>query len=123
MNKNVFTENNTRENLSIIYEGEVELFKTTPYGGEKRLSIFGKYDFLGEGALMDDSPHSTSARATVNSVILRLSRDKFKELMVDHNDVAMDILSKIARVISRRMSSANTRSVNLAAQYQSGRTR
>ena len=123
VNSMVFTENNTRENLSIIYEGEVELIKTTPYGGEKRLSIFGKYDFLGEGALMDDSPHSTSARATVNSVILRLSRDKFKELMVDHNDIAMDILSKIARVISRRMSSANTRSVNLAAQYQSGRTR
>ncbi|HEY6625589.1 MAG TPA: aspartate ammonia-lyase, partial [Ignavibacteriaceae bacterium] len=123
INGMVFTENNTRENLSIIYEGEVELFKTTPYGGEKRLSIFGKYDFLGEGALMDDSPHSTSARATVNSVIFRLSRDKFKELMVEHNDVAMDILSKIARVISRRMSSANTRSVNLAAQYQSGRTR
>jgi aspartate ammonia-lyase len=121
--KNVFTENNTRENLSIIYEGEVELFKTTPYSGEKRLSIFGKYDFLGEGALMDDSPHSTTARATVDSIILRLSRDKFKELMVEHNDVAMDILSKIARVISRRMSSANTRSVNLAAQYQSGRTR
>jgi len=123
INGMVFTENNTRENLSIIYEGEVELFKTTPYGGEKRLSIFGKYDFLGEGSLMDDSPHSTSARATVNSVILRLSRNKFKELMVEHNDVAMDILSKIARVISRRMSSANTRSVNLAAQYQSGRTR
>ncbi|MBK9097609.1 MAG: aspartate ammonia-lyase [bacterium] len=123
INGMVFAENNIRENLSIIYEGEVELFKTTPYGGEKRLSIFGKYDFLGEGALMDDSPHSTSARATVNSVILRLSRDKFKELMIEHNDVAMDILSKIARVISRRMSSANTRSVNLAAQYQSGRTR
>ena len=123
INGMVFTENNTRENLSIIYEGEVELFKTTPYGGEKRLSVFGKYDFLGEGALMDDSPHSTSARATINSVIFRLSRDKFKELMIEHNDVAMEILSKIARVISRRMSSANTRSVNLAAQYQSGRTR
>lgn len=123
INGMVFTENNTRENLSIIYEGEVELFKTTPYGGEKRLSVFGKYDFLGEGALMDDSPHSTSARATINSVIVRLSRDKFKELMIEHNDVAMEILSKIARVISRRMSSANTRSVNLAAQYQSGRTR
>ncbi len=119
----VFTENNARENLSIIFEGEVELFKSTPYGGEKRLSIFGKYDFLGEGALMDDSPHSTSARATTNTTILRLSREKFKELMVEHNEVAMDVLAKIARVISRRMSSANTRSVNHAAQYQSGRTR
>lgn len=41
INSMVFSENNMRENLSIIYEGEVELFKSTPYGGEKRLSIFG----------------------------------------------------------------------------------
>ena len=123
INSMVFSENNMRENLSIIYEGEVELFKSTPYGGEKRLSIFGKYDFLGEGALMDDSPHSTSARATINSIILRLSRNKFKELINEQSETALDILAKIARVISRRMSSANTRAVNLAAQYQSGRTR
>ena len=123
INSMVFSENNMRENLSIIYEGEVELFKGTPYGGEKRLSIFGKYDFLGEGALMDDSPHSTSARATINSIILRLSRNKFKELINEQSETALDILAKIARVISRRMSSANTRAVNLAAQYQSGRTR
>ncbi|MDZ7624513.1 MAG: hypothetical protein U5J96_08740 [Ignavibacteriaceae bacterium] len=72
---------------------------------------------------MDDSPHSTSARTTANSTTLRLSREKFKELLTEHSNIALDILSKIARVISRRMSSANTRSVNLAAQYQSGRTR
>ncbi len=119
----IFSENNIRKNLFIIYDGEVELFKRTPYGSEKRLSIFGKYDFLGEGALMDDSPHSTSARTTINSTILVLSRDKFKELFVGHSDIALEILARIAGVISRRMSSANTRMVNLAAQYQSGRTR
>ncbi len=119
----VFNENNIRQNLFVIYDGEVELFKRTPYGGEKRLSIFSKYDFLGEGALMDDSPHSTSARATIDSVIFVLSRDSFKQLMKEDNETAVAILSSIGRVISRRMSAANTRVINIAAQYQSGRTR
>ncbi|MBK7227463.1 MAG: aspartate ammonia-lyase [Ignavibacteriales bacterium] len=123
INSTCFTENNIRKNLFLIYEGEVELFKRTPYGGEKRLSIFSKYDFIGEGALMDDSPHSTSARATINSVIVTLSRDNFKELMKEQNETALAILSSIGRVISRRMSASNTRVINVAAQYQSGRTR
>ena len=119
----IFNQNNIRQNLYIIVEGEVELFMLTPYGSEKRLSIFGKYDFLGEGALMDDSPHSTSARITSETTTLALSREKFKDLLTENSSVALDILSRIARVISRRISSANTKVVNLAAQYQSGRTR
>lgn len=35
INSMVFNENNIRQNLFLIYEGEVELFKRTPYGGEK----------------------------------------------------------------------------------------
>ena len=119
----IFNQNNIRQNLYIIVDGEIELFRRTPYGGEKRLSVFGKLDFLGEGALMDDSPHSTSARTTAETKTLALSREKFKELLAEHSNIALDILSKIARVISRRISSANTKVVNLAAQYQSGRTR
>ena len=122
-NSLLFSENNIRKNLFLIYEGNVELFKRTPFGGEKRLSIFNKYDFIGEGALMDDSPHSTSARATINSVVVTLSRDSFKELMKEQNETALAILSSIGRVISRRMSAANSRVINVAAQYQSGRTR
>lgn len=119
----VFDENNIRKNLFMIYDGEVELFKQTPHGKEKKLSIFSKYDFLGEGALLDNSPHSTSARATIDSVIVMLSRASFKELMKEQNETAVAMLSNIAKVISRRMSAANTRLINAAVQYQSGRTR
>jgi aspartate ammonia-lyase len=122
-NNLLFSENIIRENLFLIYDGEVELFKRTPYGKEKRLSVFSKYDFLGEGALMDDSPHSTSARATKDSSIFILTRDSFKELMKEQNETALSILSSVGKVISRRMSAANTRVINVAAQYQSGRTR
>jgi aspartate ammonia-lyase len=122
-NSLLFSENNIRKNLFLIYDGKVELFKRTPYGGEKRLSAFSKYDFLGEGAIMDDSPHSTSARAKVDSKVLIFTRDSFKELMKEQNETALAILSSVGRVISRRMSASNTRVINVAAQYQSGRTR
>lgn len=122
-NSIVFAENTPRKNLFIIYEGEIELFKKTPFGEEKRLSFFSKYDFLGEGALMDDSPHSTSGRTLLNSTLFQISRQKFMELFNENSALGAKILSRIARVISRRMKQTNSRMVNISAQYESGRTR
>jgi len=119
----LFRENTNRKNLFIIKSGEIVLFKTTVYGEEKRLAVFGQYDFLGEGALMDDYPHSTSARVIEKSVIYKISREKIIDLFSQKPDFAALILSGITRVISRRMRQASTRVVNVAAQYISGRTR
>lgn len=122
-NNIIFSENNPRQSLFIIYEGEIELFKTTPFGEEKRLAFFGKYDFLGEGSLLDDSPHSTSARALLKTTTISLSRTKFAEFVKKHPDVGLRVFSHIARVMSRRMRQTNARAVNIGAQYESGRTR
>jgi aspartate ammonia-lyase len=119
----LFTENSHRKHLFIIHEGEVELFKKTPFGEEMRLTLFGKYDFLGEGALMDDYPHSASARALLKTRVLTVSREKFQSLFGSNPGLATKILSGVARVISRRMRQASTRAVSDAAQYISGRTR
>ncbi len=119
----LFSENTPRKEMFIIYEGEVELFKKTPFGKEKRLSFFSKYDFLGEGFLMDNSPHSTSARAMLNTTTLTISKDKFLKLFAEHGEIAVKIFAHVARVISQRMRQSNTRVVNSSAQYESGRTR
>ncbi|MCF8241263.1 MAG: aspartate ammonia-lyase [Melioribacteraceae bacterium] len=119
----LFSENNPRRNLYVIFDGEVELFKRTSFGDEKRLAFFSKYDFLGEGSLLDDSPHSTSARALLRTTALFISREKFTALIEKHGAIALKIFSHVARVISRRMRQANTRVINVAHQYLSGRTR
>lgn len=119
----LFVEHNTRKNLFIIFDGEVELFKRSTFGDEKRLAIFSRYDFLGEGALIDDSPHSTSARATLNTSALVISREKFQQISEMEVHLPIKIFSRMARVIFRRMQFSNTRVINLGAQYQSGRTR
>ncbi len=119
----LFSENTQRKNLFLVLDGDIELFKKSPMGEEKRLALFSNYDFLGEGALLDDSPHSTSARAINDSILLLISRDKFRKLFDDNASTGFKILANIAKVISRRMRSANTRVINIATQYQSGRTR
>ncbi len=115
----LFVENTARKGIFIIFEGEIELFKKTPYGSEKRLAVFGKYDFLGEGSLMEDSPHSTSARALKDAVVYVIETDFFNS----NGPIAVKVLSHVASVISRRMRQTATRVVNSAVQYESGRTR
>jgi aspartate ammonia-lyase len=115
----LFEENGPRKDIFIIYRGEVELFKSIHFGAETKLSYFSKGDFLGEGSWADDSPHSTSARASVDTVVFSIE----KRFFIENGLSSVKIFSNIARVISRRMRHANNRMVNVAAQYESGRTR
>ncbi|MBN2425715.1 MAG: aspartate ammonia-lyase [Calditrichaceae bacterium] len=119
----LFKENMPRKALYLIYKGEVELFKKTTYGEEKRLAYFREYDFFSEGALLDDYPHSTNARTVDKSVILKISTEDFLKFLEQYPDIARKILSSVSRVISRRMRQTTTRVVDAAAQYISGRTR
>ncbi|RKX25408.1 MAG: aspartate ammonia-lyase, partial [Candidatus Zixiibacteriota bacterium] len=119
----LFEENSPRRNVYLVYDGGIELFKTTPFGEEKRLLCFDRHSFLGEGTLMDDYPHSTSARALIQSKLLIISRDSFALLSESQPQIAMKILSRVARVISRRLRQTSTQMVSAAAQYVSGRTR
>lgn len=118
-NSVLFAENSQREFIYLIYDGEVELYKKTAYGKEEKLAFFGKFDFLGEGSLSDEAPHSTSARTVLDTTVLLLERGFFKA----HGSITLKVFSNISRVISRRMRHANNRLVKSAAQYLSGRTR
>ncbi len=119
----LFEENQPRESLFLIYRGAVRLYKKSPLGEEKELARFRRFDFLGEGALMDDYPHATTARAEEPTLALVFSRTDVTGLLAAETSLAAKILSRTARVISRRMRQATNQVVNAAAQYISGRTR
>lgn len=116
-------ENHPRKAVYFIYVGRIVLFKTTPYGEEKKMGVFTKLDFLGEGALFDDSPHSTSAKAEVETTVILIRKEKLFHLFENNGLLAVKIFSLISRVLSRRMQQTNCRVVNSSAQYESGQTR
>lgn len=118
-NTYLFSMGSPRKNIYIIHEGEVELFTKTPYGGEKKLTLFSTGDFLGEGSLMEDTPHSTSAKITRDSNIYILDTSFLNE----HGSIAVKVLSNVTRVVSRRMQHANNITAKISTQYVSGSTR
>ncbi|MGE5498821.1 MAG: cyclic nucleotide-binding domain-containing protein, partial [Syntrophothermus sp.] len=122
-NEILFKENSPRRNLFIIFDGEIELFKKTRLGEEKRLSFFTKHDFVGEGLLMDDAPHAASARALLDTTVFAISAEKINLIFKDHPDLGIKLLSCIAKVVYRRMKQASSRIVNALAEFKSGRVR
>ncbi len=119
----IFKENLEREGIFLIQEGEVELQKSTPFGEEKRISLMGKYDFVGEAVIIEDSPHNTNAKTIDEVTTLFLSKQNIKKYIDENPTVAIKVLKSLTRVVSKRMSHANTRMMNSGAQYTTGRTR
>lgn len=119
----VFVENAPRNHLYIIVKGKVELFKKTPFGKEKSLRIFEENDFMGEGSLMDNYPHSTSTRMLEDGVLLKLNRNDFNQLTSEKPEISSKIFAKIAQRISKRMRLTTSQVVGAAQEYISGKTR
>ena len=121
--ESLFKQDLNRENIYIIYNGEVELYKSNTFGAETPITQFSKYDFIGEGAILDDSPHSTSARAVVDTTVYLIKADELKSLLHEDGKIALKVLSVITKIMSRRMSHTVTRLTNIGAQYVSGKSR
>lgn len=115
----LFRENGPREGIMVIFDGEVELFKSNSFGVELKLTYFSNGDFLGEGSWASNSPHSTSARALKPTLVFVINND----ILSKNAEISVKVLTNITRVIQRRMRHANNRMVNPASQYESGSTR
>lgn len=119
----LFEENYERSKIRLIYKGKVELFKKTAFGEIIPITVFDEYDFIGEGAIVDDSPHSTSAKSIIDTEIYQIDSEEFKKLLHHEGLMAVKIFTEIAQIISRRMSHTNSRLISVGAQYVSGHSR
>jgi len=119
----LFKENKIRESVFILYAGDVELLKKTPRSEQKRLAYFSMGEMIGEGAFVDDSPHSTSAKTVTACTVFTLSRKEINSIFTENPVLGLKISIQLTKVISQRMRNSNTRNINLGTQYLSGETR
>lgn len=115
----IFKEKDPREKIYMILNGHVELYISHEESKSNRLSVFGKYDFLGEGSLTDDSYHSTNARTIDSLQLFVLNKDFFK----DKGNITLKVFSNVFKIINRRLQNMNSVKIGSAAQYQSTKTR
>ena len=80
--------------LFVVAEGRIRV-----HIGELTLLERGPGDVVGEFALLAPAPRSASATAIEPSLLLRLRRGPFEELLDDRPEIARAVISTLARML------------------------
>jgi len=94
--------------LFIIQSGEISVeIPSESSEGPTQLAVLGKHSFLGELALLDESPRSASARALVPTKVFALFRKDLNHLAEIHPDISSQIYSTLSLIIGNRLKATN----------------
>jgi len=101
----VFREKTTGDSLYIIVSGEVVIEKALDAEGAefKTLAILGGGEFFGEMAVIEGQPRFAQARASKESALYEVGRDKFFTFIKEHPETGISLFSQIMRVTMRRL--------------------
>jgi len=102
----LFVEGAPRSFLAIVVNGAVVIEKQMN-GRPIRLVTLGAGEAVGEGLLLDDSKHGTSARALQPTDALVLSAEKVQQMLKEHPQLYAALVGKAARAISQRLAATD----------------
>ena len=102
----LFVEGAARSFLAIVVSGAVVIEKQMN-GRPIRLVTLGAGEAVGEGLLLDDSKHGTSARALQPTDALVLSAEKVQQMLKEHPQLYAALVGKAARAISQRLAATD----------------
>ncbi|MES2178836.1 MAG: aspartate ammonia-lyase [Gemmatimonadota bacterium] len=102
----LFEEGDTRNLMALIASGAVAIEKgknTRPM----RLATLGAGEAVGEGLLLDDSVHGTSARVIVKTKAFILTKDQIQTLARETPTLYAALVGRAARAIKQRLSAVD----------------
>jgi aspartate ammonia-lyase len=102
----VFHEGAQRQFMAILGSGAMAIEKTVN-GKPVRLVTLGAGEAVGEGVLLDDSKHGTSARAVQNTDAFVLSADQLQVMIKEHPALYAALVARAARTISQRLAATD----------------
>ena len=100
----LFREGDPREFFAVVLSGSVAVGtggSTTP------LATLGAGEVVGEGMLLDDTPHGTTARALVKTEALLFDRARLAPLLKDQPGLHAALIQRAARAIAQRLKAAD----------------
>ena len=86
----VYTQGSQGDGFYVIYQGSVRVSKTDD-SHERQLRILGPGEYFGEGALLFVRPRSDSVTAIEPTVLLRLDRESFADILELLPEIRMNL--------------------------------
>ena len=107
MSEHIFREGEIGTEMYIIGTGKVRISKMIPGAGEEALAILEAGSYFGEMALIDDTPRSADATAQQTSTLYVIQKGDLEQLMLQHKDLAYELLWTFVRTLSARLRETN----------------
>lgn len=104
----VYSMGDQERNLYLIRRGAVRIM--APISGSRQvhhIATFGRGDFFGGLAFLDDGARSDQAIANTDTDLYVLSLDQFKELAEEHKKLALLLIMAISRTLAHRLRHAD----------------
>src|SRR6478752_6905173 len=101
-----FTAGSEGKLLAIVVSGAVAIEKQIN-GRPIRLATLGAGESVGEGLLLDDSMHGTTALALTDTSVLVLTREQVAEMIRETPTLYAALVGRAARAISQRLSAVD----------------
>ncbi|MBN2322488.1 MAG: cyclic nucleotide-binding domain-containing protein [Spirochaetes bacterium] len=92
--RDLFKEGDPGDTMYIIQKGRIKITKRVN-NVEKILMVLGKGDFLGEMALIRQTPRTATATAIDNCELLSFNRNGFVSMISKNSSIAMNIIEKL----------------------------
>ncbi len=97
------------DGMYIISHGAVKIYKNVPGDGARQqaIAVLKAGSFFGEMALLDEETRSAGAAAMEDTELLFLSKASFHKIITANLELAHEILTRIAKVMSQRLRDTN----------------
>jgi aspartate ammonia-lyase len=105
-NQLIFEEGGPREVAVIIHTGAVAIEKNVN-GRPVRLVTLGPGDSVGEGLLLDESPHGTTARTLSPTEGYVITKERVQEMVKENATLYAALVGRAARAISQRLAATD----------------
>ncbi len=102
----LFEEGQPRQRFAILISGAVAIEKSSD-GRSTRLVTLGAGEAVGEGLLLDESAHGTSARAIMPGTAMILTRAQLDDITKEAPQLYAALVARAARAISQRLRRAD----------------
>ncbi len=102
----IFSEGEPRQRFAIMISGAVAIEKSSD-GRTTRLVTLGAGEAVGEGLLLDDSAHGTTARVIMPGTAMVLARAQLDDITREAPQLYAALVARAARAISMRLRRAD----------------
>ncbi|MFK7741660.1 MAG: aspartate ammonia-lyase [Planctomycetota bacterium] len=121
--ESLFRQGDARARLLMIRSGRVELTRDDAYGVPRKVATMMRGDLLGEGMMIGDSQHSTTATASADTEIAFLHRDRVTEFLAGDDGVEKRMLQSMMGELVNRIDQLLFRTSGITHAYSTGATR